>query len=162
MPKRVRCSNCGYLCLENISNVFLGDRTLVDADPLRGFDAVRSSEYDKRVDYLEITPQDRGDIARLQKSAQNIYCYRHASVLGEEVQSSTEKELSVKVVAVIEKQRECKYHVHYVSGYNPTQHLMKWENEQREKSNRKWNLFYLLVGAMITFIITLVIQYFSK
>lgn len=64
----------------------------------------------------------------------------------------------MKVKAVIEKSRECEYHVNYISVYNPEQPLLSWETQQREKNNRIWNLVYLIIGAFITIIGGVVIK----
>jgi hypothetical protein len=150
MPKKVQCSNCGYLCLEETKEIFLGDRTITDANAL--FPAARQPEYDIEKQYLEITPQNRKDPTGLKESAKDIFCYRHAFLLAQEMKSIATQNLFKKVKTVIEKPRECKYHIQYIPGYSPTQHLMRWENTQREQTNRYWSLIYLLIGAILTII----------
>jgi hypothetical protein len=158
MTKKVRCFDCGYLCLEETKTKFLGDRTLAEAG--YGRPAWKHPEYDIEKQYLEITPQNRKDPTGLKESAQNIFCYRHAFLLSQEMKTTPKRNLSKNFEVVVEKPCECKYHVQYIPGYDPAQHLTRWESLERERVNRRWSLFYIALGSGITIAGMLAIRYF--
>lgn len=144
MARKVRCSDCGYLCLEETKEVFLGERVLMEK-PLW-----RTPEYDIQKRYLEVTPQSRKDPAGLKEYAENIFCYRHAFSLAQEIKSLPDGDLSARFKVVVDKARECKYHIKYIPGYDPLQHLNRWESVERERVNRRWSLLYVALGSGIT------------
>ena len=156
MPKKVKCSDCGYLCVEETKNVFLGDRTIIEAR--QDTSAWRHAEYETEKQYLEITPQNREDPTDLKESAEDIFCYRHAFSLTQEMKSLADGDLSVKFKTVVQKSRECEYHIKYIPGYSPVQHLMRWENLQTQQANRRWNLLYMVIGSAITILGALAIK----
>ena len=154
MSKKVKCSDCGYLCIKQDERRYLGERRPFGPD-VRGFD-----EYEEVTNYVEITPKQRKNISELEDNLLNIFCYRHEVTFETELKSVVEveeKDLS-KFVDIINKPRQCGYHTGHVSGYEPSQHLMRWESIERERSNRRWSLLYILVGSIITIIGALAIK----
>jgi hypothetical protein len=58
-----------------------------------------------------------------------------------------------KLTAILElalKKRCCNLYMKYAPGYSPELHLSRFETFERERSNRRWNLVWLLVGAALT------------
>jgi len=142
MFKKPKCADCGYLCLKEDKMTFLGESHLGTQTPF--------SEYDEQTQYLEITPQQRKDPSELKKNFRKIFCYRHEASFEKELKSAVKANNPAKISDIIEKPRDCKYHTKYVSGYDPIQHLMRWENIEREQRNRKWSLVYMILGSIIT------------
>ena len=83
MPKVIKCFDCGYLCLEEVKNIFLGDRTIMEKQG--STPAWRHAEYDTEKQYLEINPLNRKEPDRLEESTKCLFCYRHAFILKEEM-----------------------------------------------------------------------------
>jgi hypothetical protein len=86
-------------------------------------------------------------------------CYRHSISFETELDKLYSyggpiypKSLSAALQILIEKSRNCSLFTKYMPGYDPEMHLSKFEVIEREKSNRRWNLIWLLVGAALTLI----------
>jgi hypothetical protein len=141
--KKVKCSDCGYLSGRE-PDTFIGEG------------------------YSEIYQNERKDPSNAWPRIEKIYCYRHLFDLKEETDTlfseQTKKNAEVPyhtaVKSIIEKPRNCKYHVGYVPGYSPDQHLMIWESKEREHTARKWNLLYAAIGSGITIAGMLAMKYF--
>ena len=144
MTKTVKCFDCGYLCILEVSPIFLGDRTVAK-------DWVMP-QYEYKTEYMQIYELERKEPSKLERT-EGIHCYRRAFDLEGELKDFTvskKKDVSASIKSIIEKPRACSYHVRYVPGYSPEQHLIRWENLEREQSNRRWSLLYVLIGAIIT------------
>jgi len=142
--------------LEEVKNIFLGDKTIIEA---RGTTpAWREPQYDTEKQYLEIDPLNRKEPDKLKKSIECLFCYRHAFSLAEETKSVPNGDLLEKFKVIVGKRRECKYHIEYIPGYSPIQHLTRWENLQREQTNRRWSLLYIIIGSIITVLSALAIK----
>ena len=50
---------------------------------------------------------------------------------------------------VVKRERDCKFHIKYITGYTPERHLLAWERQQHENTNRFWNFVFLIIGAVI-------------
>ena len=136
MPKIVKCANCGYLC-------------------------IHSSSFEG-VDYLEIYSNSRKNVDDIKVGAwSELHCYRRIFNLHQELAlpEHTEKAKIIESIkSVIEKPRDCRYYLEYLPGYSPSQHLSRWEDINRERSNRCWSLIYIVIGAIITAIGALLIK----
>jgi hypothetical protein len=154
MSKKVKCSDCGYLCIKQDERRYLGE-----SHPW-GSGHPGWEQYEDITNYVEITPKQRRNISELKNDLMNIFCYRHDVAFETELKRAVEAEdtdLS-KFVDIINKPRQCRHHTEHVSGYEPFQHLMRWESIERERSNRRWSLLYIVIGSIITIIGALAIK----
>jgi len=140
MSKAIKRSDCGYLCKHYYSAEWRGGGKYV----------ISEISLDTRLDPSKI---------RLQTSDE-LYCYRRSFILGKVVEDSLKKSNNAfnAIQRVIEQPRDCKYHLRYVSGYSPEQHLTRWESLERESINRRWSLVYIVIGSIITVLGALAIK----
>jgi hypothetical protein len=144
MAKKVKCSDCGYLCFKQTESRFLGE-----SHPF-GPGQAGFQQYDYVTNYREIIPVKRNNLSELKNDLREVFCYRHAVAFEIELKSAVEAHDSSKVVDIVNNPRECRYYTKHISGYDPSQHLMRWESVERERSNRRWSLLYIVIGAVIT------------
>jgi hypothetical protein len=148
--RKCKCIECGYLCFELIEQRFLGEQ--------RPWGALQQGipEYERTASYREITAKERNEDLELRRGSKNLFCYRREVSFEVELEailkrheSSESKECS-ELDNLINKTRKCRYYTSYIPGYSPLQHLTRWEAVERERSNRRWSLLYIIIGAIIT------------
>lgn len=150
--RKHKCVTCGYLCVKEVESRFLGESYPFGRGE-RGM-----GQYEYMTEYVEITPKQREDISGLKGDLNSVFCYRHEVTFETELKNAVEAHDLSKIVEVLKNSRDCSYHIGHVSGYTPQQHLMRWESIERERSNRRWSLLYIVIGALITVVGGLLIK----
>ena len=153
-----RCINCGYLCFKTTEQRFLGE-----SKPFGPFQA-GLPQHENVTSYSEIAPRERGGLIEIKRFNTELFCYRREVTVEIELKSAIKQGIpeSEKFDAVIKRKRKCEYYVRYSPGYNPSQHLTRWEAIERERSNRIWNLIFLAIGSALTILGALAINYFQN
>lgn len=135
--KKVRCRDCGYLYAAYMKG------SLVGYDP-HGF---RDYNYE---DVIEaVNNEHRNDVSKFADSTE-LDCYKQEPFLKQEIGKLEGDELNNARKAAIEKERDCSNFMKYIPGYSPAKHIERWETLDRENSNRRYNLYFLLVGSGLT------------
>lgn len=135
---RRNCQDCGFLCF------------------------MVGSGYTKAVEY---SPKERAEGIERFSPFSLPHCYRHDYVFETEWKSILDnmpnvqsnfgetvypKEKLNAILNLTTKKRRCKLYMKYAPGYSPELHLSRFETFERERSNRRWNLVWLLVGVALT------------
>lgn len=147
MRKR-KCIECGYLCFEFQEQRFLGE--------LGSGSMTRVPQYEGLINYREITDKERNEDLEIRRGYKNLFCYRRDASFEVELETilkiheSSESRECPELDNLIRKTRKCRYYTNYIPGYSPLQHLTRWESVERERSNRRWSLLYIVIGAIIT------------
>lgn len=110
----------------------------------------RATYFEDVTDYQEITPFERKHDIKITEGSQQPFCYRREPSFESELQSAPQSDYSLSLDNIIYKPRKCKYRTRYIPGYSPYQHLARCEAIERERSNRRWSLVYIVLGALLT------------
>ena len=143
-----RCIECGYLCYELTEQRFLGERR-------SGFGS-GWAEYEDVTRINEITNRERNEDLDVRIGRKNLLCYRRevSFEVGLEAILKTHESSETKECPELNKfldmNRKCRFYTIYIPGYSPNQHLTRWESTDRERSNRRWSLVYIIIGAILT------------
>ncbi len=136
--RQSRCKDCGFLCF------MVGEH------------------YTKAIEY---SPKERAEGIERLSPYSLPHCYRHNYTFEIEL-NKTENDIpdlqdeagqpiysKEKLTALLEltlKKRRCNLYMKYAPGYSPELHLSRFETFERERSARRWNLIWLLVGVVLT------------
>jgi len=156
MARRCKCINCGYLYKIRTNPKFLGDRQIGTDWNIPGMGAYKEPVYEYPTELIQISILQRKSAIAIEQN-ESLHCFRSVSDFKQEVKESTghNEDENEAMAQIIKKDRDCDYYLPYIAGYGPAQHLAKWENYQRDRVNRVWNLIFLLIGAVIGFLANL-------
>jgi hypothetical protein len=114
---------------------------------------------------IEYSPKERVEGIEHFSPYSLPHCYRHDYTYEIELKAAiknvpethrsmgelvyTKEDLTTFLELTIKKRR-CSLYMKYAPGYSPELHLSRYENFERERSARNWNLVWLLVGAALT------------
>lgn len=135
------CRDCGFLCINagSAGNTHISEYT--PSQRLNGMEHAASGFA---------RPRCYRRVIEFELEVDEVFkkCPRLQDAFGGvSYESNTLAEL---IRQLINKPRRCALFTPYQSGYNPELHLQRHEMIERDRSNRRWNLIWLLVGAALT------------
>jgi hypothetical protein len=151
--RKHKCLDCGYLCHESHRRHFIGNAASSGQS---------SPQFEYETDYVELTVVERNKFnAKNNSGGFQLYCYRHDTVFHNVIQNIkgiSDNQYAKNIDNLVQKPSKCFYFIKHISGYSASQHLTRWEAIDRESSNRNWSIVYILLGALLTLIATIVVR----
>lgn len=110
----------------------------------------RLERHEDIIEYIELSLKKRLDPdSKFRRDWYMIHCYRRNINFEVELDRLLRIE-SAELDDLMDKPRSCGLFTKYIPGYSPELHLSRYETSDRDRSNRRWNLIWLLVGAALT------------
>ncbi len=143
--RKHKCISCGYLCYRVTGQDFIKQQ-----NPWLQSQVTKNETISE---LIEIAAIERESYSIEIDKSKTLFCYRREISFERELiafMASHGRRGVSEIITKVNIPRKCRYFMKHLSGYTPSQHLERWELVDHEKSNRYWNLFYLLLGAALT------------